>query len=539
MARLSCCSKQRSLCVARRLAARSALGIAVALLASAALGLPAGAGAQVGHLDRAPALQGDLVGIRSASVAAFGARRSGRARARAADAAPAWCGRAAQRDDTRHDLFHRARTIKLVYAYPRGRPNRFRYFARLLQADVGVIDAFVAQQSEGRKTVRFDLGTGCGPQYVDIQLLRLEHRASAYMDSEGAELVPTVDPGTRLQREIARATRGERRHNYLVYVDGLNHIFRGDPQLAWGMTDVLVADSSPGPANGNNRPGRIAAIFGPDRGLPPLRPQGFASRMLLHELLHSLGAVQDGAPHSTGDGHCTDGTDVMCYIDGGPRSGLYSGAFCAPLPGEVGQTLDCSRDDYFNPSPTPGSWLASHWNTYDSLFLAPCRDPRLRAVCAAAQESGDAANPLGTRAQAGPITSSDPDVVARPIAHDGSVLGAMTLRLSVRARDVVADASSGVLTLPAGLYRLQTCLAVLEPGVAPWSYCWSRPAGAADATALPESVTVPRPSTAGTAVGATVNVQAPDPSGRYETIASSDDASPPSSLAVPPLGGGR
>ena len=85
----------------------------------------------------------------------------------------------------------------------------------------------------------------------------------------------------------------------------------------------------------------------------------------MHETLHTLGAVQDGAPHATGLGHCFDWADVMCYDDGGltaPR----------PWPGpSCGGTLriDCGRDDYFSPRPARGSYLARRWNLFDSAFL--------------------------------------------------------------------------------------------------------------------------------------------------------------------------
>jgi len=89
--------------------------------------------------------------------------------------------------------------------------------------------------------------------------------------------------------------------------------------------------------------------------------------------------VQWSAPHSTQPlgrqdpryGHCWQGADVMCYLeDSGAAHAMTQD--CAALPGAIPQNYDCGRDDYFSPSPAPGSYLATHWNTYDSAFLAPC-----------------------------------------------------------------------------------------------------------------------------------------------------------------------
>jgi hypothetical protein len=61
----------------------------------------------------------------------------------------------------------------------------------------------------------------------------------------------------------------------------------------------------------------------------------------------------------------------MCYTeDSGAAHPMQQD--CAGLPGAIPQNYDCGRDDYFSPAPAPGSYLATHWNTYDSAFLAPC-----------------------------------------------------------------------------------------------------------------------------------------------------------------------
>ena len=78
-----------------------------------------------------------------------------------------------------------------------------------------------------------------------------------------------------------------------------------------------------------------------------------------HELMHTLGAVQDGAPNYANEGHCNDEYDLMCYGPGMTYPCAISHA----------RLFDCNNDDYFNTDPLVGSYLCSHWNTADSLYL--------------------------------------------------------------------------------------------------------------------------------------------------------------------------
>lgn len=90
----------------------------------------------------------------------------------------------------------------------------------------------------------------------------------------------------------------------------------------------------------------------------------------LHELLHTLGAVQANAPHGTENGHCWDDEDVMCYDDGSlPKGGLS--LRCPEDKGDewAMNQIDCNGDDYFNTRPKRGSYLATHWNVADSAYL--------------------------------------------------------------------------------------------------------------------------------------------------------------------------
>lgn len=79
-----------------------------------------------------------------------------------------------------------------------------------------------------------------------------------------------------------------------------------------------------------------------------------------HELMHTLGAVQQGAPNYANDGHCDDEYDLMCY---GPGMRLV----CPDASDDA--LFDCGHDDYFDPDPVVGEYLCDHWNTSDSAYL--------------------------------------------------------------------------------------------------------------------------------------------------------------------------
>lgn len=148
------------------------------------------------------------------------------------------------------------------------------------------------------------------------------------------------------------ATRNELRamgynasnRKYLVWVDA-----------AVGICGIaeLFGDDRATTSNWNNKGDMFARVDAPC--------WGYAET---HELLHTLGAVQDSAPHSTGAGHCVDESDTMCYSD---TSGLSMYTKC---PGMPSWNVDCNHDDYFNVSPAPNTYLATHWNTANSSFLA-------------------------------------------------------------------------------------------------------------------------------------------------------------------------
>ncbi|MGH9010841.1 MAG: Calx-beta domain-containing protein, partial [Acidimicrobiia bacterium] len=122
-------------------------------------------------------------------------------------------------------------------------------------------------------------------------------------------------------------------------------------------------DDRPGVENFNNgnplAPATVARI---DNGCWGLGDQGESFEA--HEMMHSLGSVMPTSPHATLLGHCTDDADRMCYKDAlSIRVNIVCDSHEEAL-------FDCRKDDYFNASAAPVGYLADHWNTARSAFLA-------------------------------------------------------------------------------------------------------------------------------------------------------------------------
>lgn len=184
-------------------------------------------------------------------------------------------------------------------------------------------------------------------------------------------------------------TRTDRR--YIVWMDG---------SVLCGIGQVY-RDSRPGQFNANN--GFNTAFGRTDTGC-----WGYAEG---HEVMHTLGGVQPDAPHGTPNFHCYDENDGMCYDDDG--SGPVVMQYLCPT--RDTRLFDCGNDDYFLAgTPPAGSWLAAHWNTYDSRFLVR--------------------GPLGQLPNAPPVVDAGPDRTVRldeqasldgTVSDDGRPAGAV------------------------------------------------------------------------------------------------------------------
>lgn len=275
-----------------------------------------------------------------------------------------WCGDERSTDDTAHQAPLRRHRLRALYLVPRDAPSRLATVAPAIQGQVDQASATL-ERDRGR-ALRFDRGTRCGQQYVDITTIRLPLSTG--------ELQQAADTDTTLARVgRALAARGLRivpddelftprnagTTNVVAWLDG------PAPAASCGQS-TIVADTRRTARNANALGGKLALIFRDGDAF-------CGGQTVLHEVAHMLGAVPDGAPHATPDGHCDDAAeDLMCV--GGPVTGLAPG------------TVDAGSDDYWDPpAGAPLRW----WTLNLSPFLCA------RPTCA-----GDAPAPTRARNRA-------------------------------------------------------------------------------------------------------------------------------------------
>lgn len=131
-----------------------------------------------------------------------------------------------------------------------------------------------------------------------------------------------------------------------------------------------------------------AANYGPDYAVfYDVNTETYQTMAMMHEGAHLFGAINDSAPNSTLGGHCIDDSDVMCYPDGGAREKQFKPDVCREM------HFDCRHDDYFNPAPKKGSYLATHWNLASPLnrFMAGCSYRTGKMTVGTAGQDADAA----------------------------------------------------------------------------------------------------------------------------------------------------
>ncbi|WP_197289272.1 hypothetical protein [Saccharothrix sp. NRRL B-16348] len=217
--------------------------------------------------------------------------------------------------------------IQLVYLIPAGAPDASATMVPLIRQHFIQSNAMVSNRAAeygGDLSLRVACDSTGQPA---VRVLRSSHNNSA---------IGAID------QEVGR--QGQR----ITGQD--NVVYWGDGGCGGGVA-YGSGDTRPGVENGvNNAPG-IAVVYG-----------RCPFTYMLHEQGHSMGAVLPNTPNTSGAGHCNDDADVMCYKDGGPRSGNYRSNVCPSPNGNLDYYWDCNVNDYFHPNPSAGSFLATNWN---------------------------------------------------------------------------------------------------------------------------------------------------------------------------------
>ena len=229
--------------------------------------------------------------------------------------------------------------VQVIYARASNVADRYAEFASSLVQWTAAVDTVVsasAAMTGGTRHVRFVTDPDC-----NLAIDRVE------LSSTGDDNLSNTISELR-SKGYDRTDR-----KYLVYTDA--NVYCGIAQVY--LDDS--ADPTPG-ANANNGhlkvPGTVARV---DNAC-----WGMANSVEAHEVMHNLGGVQDSAPHATTNLHCTDDSDRMCYVD---AAGVTMTQSC---PTSHENRFDCNNDDYFSTNPPLLSYLATHWNSANSAFLA-------------------------------------------------------------------------------------------------------------------------------------------------------------------------
>ena len=323
--------------------------------------------------------------------------------------------------------------VKVIYVYARDQPNRFLQFADELQRTMAAINTLVSTAPGSAKQVRFDMGTACGPQYVDIQTVKLTKDLA---DLPADDLFLGFELGDQMRAAGATGVKATRRN--LVFTD----------QITTGAAGYapIPGDSQPGQQNFSNTGEKTSFVYGNQ----PASTGPFQNVLVgdywtvhapFHELLHILGAVGPSARHASTpqNGHCSDEHDVVC----GQSNGITF-----PCAGTDNLMLDCGKDDYFNAQgPITNASGDAIWNVYDSQFLCPVARCHVKAPPAAPVTTS---SPPPTGAPA-PVTAPPPigpaPVAARPAAARLSRLGLSPRRFRARRGAVLTFRLSAAATV--------------------------------------------------------------------------------------------
>lgn len=241
--------------------------------------------------------------------------------------------------------------VHVIYAIPAGGADRKFDVSLDLPNTVGAMNNWLAAQTGGR-WLRFDTVGGV----LDVTLVPLPRTDAEY---------EAVDSGIRkrdaIEADLKNLNLLKPEKVYAVFYEGGNPRKCADaphpPELPGQVTVWYLQGTPP------NSPPCASNPFPANQNAPP----GYREFGLLHELLHTLGAVDARAPNY-------DNT----HVNYDPRDLMYAG----PQPWVIPSILDVNKSNYYNPNGLP----SRIFNFANSTFLTPLilppplRNPLARAT---------------------------------------------------------------------------------------------------------------------------------------------------------------
>ncbi len=221
--------------------------------------------------------------------------------------------------------------VEVIYVHAADVADRYASLAGLFPqwaANADAVFADSAAETGGVRNLRWVTDAGCNLVVDRVQLS-----------------VTGDDSFFAMQNELETLGYGRADRKYLVFTDATIYCGVGN----------VTADDRPTADNRANAGPHFARV---DSGC-----WGQSNPVEAHEIMHNLGGVQASAPHTSGNWHCTDENDRMCYPD---AAGVTMTYVC---PSTHERLFDCNHDDYFNTSPAAGNYLTTHWNVANSTFL--------------------------------------------------------------------------------------------------------------------------------------------------------------------------
>ena len=258
---------------------------------------------------------------------------------------------------------------QLVYARPSDAADRYESISKKQKQWVANANGIV--NSEAMKFgMTADIKIACKDNELTVLSVVLPKKSSQYNTHDGKTTLAIATSLKELGYDDTNI-------KYMVYYDSTADGCEGGKATCSGQFTPKGPDDKLAEDNMYNIGPDYSVMY--DGGVNEI-PERYhtdidmmAPIIMLHEYSHTLGAVQPSAPHSSKDdkdvGHCNDeppmekqGNDIMC------RSDNPATVYEDKCKGSMTEMIyDCNNDDYFNPKPEAGSYLATHWNLGSEL----------------------------------------------------------------------------------------------------------------------------------------------------------------------------